>query len=132
MGFLIRWLAAFVLLAATFNPTELSYYHWAKANWNEQLPIAVLAGLVLLVAFILFLTAVLRGIGALGVALVVAVLAALVWVLFDLGWISLDNPSTNTWIALIMLSIVLAVGMYWGILWRRISGQLEVDDDGQG
>jgi hypothetical protein len=23
---------------------------------------------------------------------------------------------------------VLAVGMTWGILWRRISGQLEVDD----
>ncbi len=132
MGFLIRWLAAFVLLAATFNPTELSYYHWAKENWNEQLPLAVLAGLILLVAFILFLTAVLRGIGAAGVLLVVAVLAALVWVLFDFGWISLDNPSTNTWIALVMFSIVLAVGMYWGILWRRISGQLEVDDDGQG
>ncbi len=132
MGFLIRWLAAFVLLAATFNPTELSYYHWARDNWNGQLPLAVLFGLILLVAFILFLTAVLRGIGAVGVFLVVAVLAALVWVLFDFGWISLDNPSTNTWIALIMLSIVLAVGMYWGILWRRISGQLEVDDDGQG
>ncbi len=132
MGFLIRWLAAFVLLAATFNPTELSYYHWARDNWNGQLPLAVLFGLILLVAFILFLTAVLRGIGAIGVFLVVAVLAALVWVLFDFGWISLDNPSTNTWIALIMLSIVLAVGMYWGILWRRISGQLEVDDDGQG
>ncbi len=132
MGFLIRWLAAFVLLAATFNPTELSYFHWARDNWNDQLPLAVLFGLILLVAFILFLTAVLRGIGAFGVFLVVAVLAALVWVMVDLGWISLDNPSANTWIALVMVSIVLAVGMYWGILWRRLSGQLEVDDDGEG
>ncbi|MEO1536374.1 MAG: DUF6524 family protein [Pseudomonadota bacterium] len=131
MGFLIRWLAAFVLLAATFNPTELSYFHWARDNWSDQLPLAVLLGLVLLVAFILFLTAVLRGIGALGVALIVAVLGALVWVMVDFGWISLDNPSSNTWIALIMISIVLAIGMYWGILWRRISGQLEVDDDGE-
>jgi hypothetical protein len=131
MGFLIRWLAAFVLLAATFNPTELSYFHWARDNWNDQLPLAVLFGLILLVAFILFLTAVLRGIGALGVVLVVAVLAALVWVLVDFGWISLDNPSSNTWIALVMTSIVLAVGMYWGILWRRLSGQLEVDDEGE-
>jgi len=89
MGFLLRWLAAFVLLAATYNPTEWSYIRWAVKNWNEQLPLAVLIGLVLLVAYVLFLTAVLRGIGALGVVLIVAVLAALVWVLWDFGWLSL-------------------------------------------
>ena len=132
MGFLIRWLAAFVLLAATYNPTELSYIRWARDNWGEETPLIVLFGLILLVAFILFLTAVLRGIGMIGVVLIVAVLASLVWVLWDFGWLSLDNPSANTWIALVMISIVLAVGMYWGILWRRLSGQLEVDDDGDG
>ena len=131
MGFLLRWLAAFVLLAATYNPTEMSYVRWARANWNEQLPLAVFIGLVLLIAYVLFLTAVLRGIGALGVALIVAVLAALVWVLWDFGWLSLENPSANTWIALVLLSVVLAIGMYWGILWRRMSGQLEVDDTGE-
>ena len=132
MGFLIRWLAAFVLLAATYNPTDWSYLRWAAGNWQEQMPLALLFGLVLLIAFVLFLTAVLRGIGTVGVALIVAVLTALVWVLYDFGWLSLDNPTANTWIALVMISIVLAVGMYWGILWRRISGQLEVDDDGDG
>ena len=131
MGFALRWLAAFVLLAATYNPTDLSYVRWARTNWNEQLPLAVFIGLVLLIAYVLFLTAVLRGIGTVGVFLIVAVLAALVWVLYDFGWLSLENPTANTWIALIMLSIVLAVGMYWGILWRRMSGQLEVDDDGE-
>ena len=44
----------------------------------------------------------------------------------------MQNPTSNTWIALIALSIVLAVGMYWGILWRRLSGQLEVDDEVDG
>lgn len=132
MGFLIRWLAAFVLLAATYNPTDWSYIRWAAKNWQEEMPLALLFGLILLVAFVLFLTAVFRGIGALGVVLVAAVLAALLWVLYDFGWLSLDNPTANTWVALVMISIVLAVGMYWGILWRRMSGQLEVDDDGQG
>lgn len=130
MGFALRWLAAFVLLAATYNPTELSYVRWAVKNWNEQLPLAVFFGLVLLVAYVVFLTAVLRGIGTVGVFLIGAVLAALLWVLWDFGWLSLENPSANTWIALVVLSIVLAIGMYWGILWRRMSGQLEVDDDG--
>lgn len=132
MGFLLRWFAAFVLLALTYNPTEWSYVRWAARNWDEQTPLVVLFGLVLLVAFVLFLTALLRGIGALGVILIVAVLAALVWVLWDFGWLSLENPSANTWLALIVLSVVLAVGMYWGILWRKMSGQLEVDDDVQG
>ena len=132
MGFMIRWVSAFVLLTLTFNPTEMNYVRWATANWQDQMPIAVLGGLVLLVAYVLFLTAVLRGIGRSGVVLILAVLAALIWVLADLGWISLESPTSNTWIALIVLSIVLAVGMYWGILWRRLSGQLEVDDEADG
>ncbi len=132
MGFLLRWLAAFFLLAATYNPTEWSYVRWAVKSWQDQLPLAVFIGLVLLIAYVLFLTAVFRGIGSVGVFLIGAVLAALLWVLYDFGWLSLENPSTNTWLALVMLSIVLALGMYWGILWRRMSGQLEVDDDGQG
>ncbi|MEM9319211.1 MAG: DUF6524 family protein [Pseudomonadota bacterium] len=129
MGFVIRWLVAFGLLAATYNPTQYSYLGWALANWDTQTPMAVLFGLILLIAFIVFLTAVLRGIGTLGVVLVLAVAAALVWVLYDLGWLDLTNSTANTWIALVALSLVLAVGMYWGILWRRISGQVEVDDE---
>ena len=30
-GFLIRWLVALVLVFATFNPTEVSYYRWVTA-----------------------------------------------------------------------------------------------------
>ena len=131
MGFLIRWLAAFALLAATYNPTEWSYVRWAVTNWSEQTPMVVFLGLVLLVLFVLFLTALFRGIGTLGIFLILAVTGSLIWVLADLGWLSLDNPTTNTWIALVVLSVVLAVGMYWAILWRRISGQLEVDDNGE-
>ena len=129
MAFLLRWLAAFVLLAATFNPTGFSYVGWLQRGGADSLPLAVLIGLLLLVAYVLFLTAVLRGIGALGVILLVAVLGALIWVLVDYGWIDVADPTSNAWVALVALSLILAVGMYWGILWRRLSGQLEVDDD---
>ena len=131
MGFLIRWIAAFVLLALTFNPTDVNYVRWAGNAWNGSTPLVVLAGMVLLVAYVLFLTAVLRGIGALGVVLILAVFAALIWVLVDLGWIDINNPSALTWVGLVVMASVLAIGMYWGILWRRMSGQLEVDDDAQ-
>lgn len=129
MGFLLRWLFAFFLLAITYNPTSFNFVRWANDNWESSLPLIVLGGLVLLVIYVVFLTAVFRGIGRLGVTLILAVFAALIWVLYDFGWLSLDNPSALTWIGLIAMSVVLAIGMYWGILWRRISGQIEADDE---
>ena len=129
MGFILRWLFAFVLLALTYNPTSFNYARWANDKWETSLPLIVLGGLVLLVIYVVFMTAVFRGIGRLGVVLILAVFAALIWVLVTYGWLSLDNPSAMTWVALIALSVVLAIGMYWGILWRRISGQIEADDE---
>ena len=129
MGFLARWAAAFALLSVTFNPTGWNYVRWARENWADAMPVIVLAGLLLAVVYVVFVTAVLRGIGALGVLLVLAVVAAFVWVLVDFGWIGLDDAGAVTWIVIAALSVVLAMGMYWGILWRRLSGQLEVDDD---
>lgn len=133
MGFLIRWVSAFLLLALTFNPTRFNYVRWTEGAWSDgSLPLLVLTGLALLIAYVLFLTAVFRGIGKMGVTLILAVFAAFIWVLVDFGWLSLENPGALTWVALFAMSVVLAVGMYWGILWRRMSGQLEVDDDVQG
>lgn len=129
MGFLLRWIAAFVLLALTFNPTRFNYVVWAQEAWSETMPLIVLAGLLLAVCYVVFVTAVLRGIGAFGVILILAVIAAFLWVLVDYGWLDLDAPGVLTWVALVGLSLVLALGMYWGIFWRRISGQLEVDED---
>lgn len=128
MGFVLRWVFAFVLLAATYNPTSVNYVSWALAALDTQLPLVVLGGLILVVAYIVYLTATLRSIGVFGMLLVLAIVAAVVWVLYDRGILSLQNPSLNTWIALFALATVLAVGMYWSILWRRLSGQLEVDD----
>jgi len=132
MGFIPRWIVAFALLAATYNPTQYNYVRWAMATWEVQPSIVVLVGLVLTVIYIVFFTAVLRGIGLLGAVLVLAVVGASVWVLYDYKFIDLDNPSETTWIALIALSLVLAVGIYWGIFWRRLTGQIEVDDDNGG
>ena len=60
--------------------------------------------------------------------LILAVVATVIWVLFDQGFISLDNPTINTWIAIFALSVVLATGLSWSIVRRRLSGQADVDD----
>lgn len=128
MGFLIRWAFAFVLLAATYNPTQWNFVRWSMANYQESLSLTVLFGLILLVGYIVYLRATLRSIGLFGMILILAVVATVLWVLFDQGVISLDDPTINTWIAIVALSIVLAVGLSWSIVRRKLSGQADVDD----
>lgn len=125
---LIRWAAALVLVFATYNPTSWNFVHWAKGAYDTNLPMVVLIGLVLALAYLVFLRATLRSIGMVGVGLMLALVAVIVWVLWDAGWISLDNAGVMTWIGLIALSFVLGVGLSWSIINRRLSGQLDVDD----
>ena len=128
MGFVIRWIFAFVLLAATYNPTDWNYVRWSMANADTNLSVTVLLGLILLVGYIIYLRATLRSIGIFGMILILAVVGTLLWVLFDQGVISLDNPTVNTWIAIVALSIVLAVGLSWSIVRRKLTGQADMDD----
>jgi len=128
MAFLLRWIFAFVLVAATFNPTQWNYFRWAAKNYSEQLPLAVLLGLVLLIGYIIFLRATLRSIGAFGMFLVLAVVGALVWVLYDYGLLSLDNTNAMVWLGIVAMSIVLGIGLSWSFVRRALSGQYDVDE----
>ncbi len=128
MGFLLRWMCAFALLALTFNPTEYNYVQWVRSYGSMNISIAVLAGLVLLIGYIIYLRATLRSIGAFGMLLVLALVGAGLWVLYDLGVLRLDEPSFNIWLGLIALSFVLAIGLSWSIVRCALSGQADVDD----
>ena len=46
-GFLGRWLISMLLVAATYNPSGWSYVDWVGSGDADQLPLKVLAGLVL-------------------------------------------------------------------------------------
>ena len=128
MGFIVRWVCAFLLLALTFNPTEYNYVQWARSYGGMNISIAVLAGLVLLIGYIIYLRATLRSIGGFGMVLVLAVVGAGLWVLYDLGVLRLNAPSMNVWLGLGALSFVLAIGLSWSIVRRGLSGQADVDD----
>lgn len=128
MGFLIRWAFTFLLLAATYNPTQWNFVRWAIGNYQNMLSVTVLVGLILAIGYIIFLRATLRSIGMFGMLLVLAVAGTLLWVLFDQGFINLTNPTINTWLGIIMMSLVLAIGLSWSIVRRKISGQADVDD----
>ena len=128
MGFILRWVFTFVLLAATYNPTQWNYVRWSMENADTNLSMTVLLGLVVFVGYIIYLRATLRSIGIFGMILILAVVGTLLWVLFDQGFISLENPTVNTWLGIVILSIVLAIGLSWSIVRRKLSGQADVDD----
>jgi hypothetical protein len=128
MGFLIRWALAFILLAATYNPTQWNFMRWGLANYTQMLSVTVLVGLVLLIGYIIYLRATLRSIGLFGMLLVLAVAGTVVWVVFDQGLVNLTDAAINTWLGIAILSLVLAIGLSWSIVRRTVSGQSDVDD----
>ncbi len=128
MGFIIRWLCAYALLAITFNPTDYNYINWVRDYGHMNMSIAVLLGLLLFIGYVIYLRATLRSIGGLGMILVLAVVAAGLWVLFDYGVLRLDNSDFNVGLGLLALSFVLGIGLSWSIVRRAVSGQADVDD----
>ena len=128
MGFILRWLTALTLLAATYNPTNYNYVKWVLGREEGSISLMVLAGLLLLIGYIIYLRATLRSIGGFGMILVLALVGALLWVLYDFGLLALDNAGLNVWLGLFALSLVLGVGLSWSHVRRALSGQSDVDD----
>ena len=121
-----------MLVYASYNPSGYSLFHWAKDTlFADKLAISpafAMATVVLLIGWVVYLRATLRSLGALGLSLAFAFFAIIVWWLVDLGLIGLDSVSVITYIVLFLLAAILATGMSWSHLRRRMSGQLDVDE----
>ncbi|MFQ5438481.1 MAG: DUF6524 family protein [Paracoccaceae bacterium] len=130
IGFVARWVLAFGLLSATYNPTRWNYFTWVQDKYDVETPLAVLFGLVLLAGYIVYLRATLRSIGLIGIGLVAAIVGAMIWVLMDQGVLALDSTDLKIWATLLGLSFVLGTGLSWSHVRRAISGQSDMDDLG--
>ncbi len=128
MGILLRWLGAFLLLSATFNPTPYNFVRWAETNWQSQMPLTLLLGLLLAVGYIIYVGATFRSLGAFGMLIIAALFAAAIWVLIDWGVLSLGNTNLTVWLGILALSVILGIGLSWSILRQRLSGQASVDE----
>ncbi len=88
----------------------------------------VFSGLILLIGWVIYIRATLRSLGLVGVTLATALFATLFWVLIDWQLIPSDNIETLTYSAQIILCLLMATGMSWSHVRRRISGQVDADD----
>ena len=127
LGFLWRMVFALALVLLTFNPTGFSYYHALADGFPSVSPAEAVAGILLLLGWIFFVRTTLSAIGTLGIALMAALFASIVWWIVSKGWLDVGNRSTMAWIVLLILGLMLGVGMSWSHIRRRLSGQAAVD-----
>lgn len=127
-SFFVRLLFAAALVFSTYNPTAFSYVSWVMDEDTRLGPIVALLGIALLIGWVIFARATFRSLGWFGIVLGVALFACFTWLFLDMGWVSMDSPGTLSWIGLVILSLILATGMSWSHIRRRMSGQLDVDD----
>ena len=126
LGVIARIALALALVLLTFNPSGHSFFHWITAPPAGITATKALAGVALLIGWVLCLRSASVALGWLGLVLGSALLAALVWLLVEWKVIDVGGASALTWIALVMVGILLGIGLSWSLVRARITGQVEV------
>jgi hypothetical protein len=126
-GLIWRLAFALTLVFVTFNPSGHSYYHWVADGSPGIQPLEAIAGVLLLGLWIFFVRSTLMSLGALGLALLIALFATIVWWVVSQGWLDPANQRAMSWVVLALLGLTLGVGMSWAHIRRRLSGQASVD-----
>lgn len=128
LGFGARLLGAFVLVFATFNPSGHSYFHWVMRELPQFSILKGFLGVTLLIGWAVYLRATSRSLGPIGVTLATAFFGTLLWLVVDWGLVPADSANAITTLILALIAVVLATGMSWSHVRRRLSGQADVDE----
>lgn len=127
-GIAIRFLFALLLVLITYNPSGYSYFHWVYHSINHITPYIAIAGLLLIIGWGIYANATFNSLGFIGIVLLAALFACLIWLFIYWGLLSLTNISAIAWAIEVLLAAILGVGMCWSHLTRRMSGQVDVDE----
>jgi hypothetical protein len=122
-GILVRTLICFLLVFATWNPTGYSFLTWARYSPSATASEIAMAGTLLLGLHIVFMRIAWLSLGADGVSAALAVLIAGLLTLSEFGLVDLWQSQVWPYLLLAALSLVLALGVTWSLLKRRIVGQ---------
>jgi len=134
-GFLFRLLFALALVFASYNPEGYSYYHWIKASLDQpetgllgSNALKFLAGIVLLTGWVVYANATRNSLGLFGVSLILALCGGVVWLFAEMNLFNPANVQTIVHLTELVVGVVLALGMSWSHISRRLSGQVDIDD----
>ena len=126
--FVSRWLAAMLLVLATYNPSGYSYFHWVAELSVGDWILKLLVGVVLAILYATFGLATQRSLGRLGIAAWLLFFAVVTWTIIDLGLLRVAGSGTVATIMLVNLANLLAVGVSWSYVRARLSGQSDTNN----
>ena len=117
-----------MLVFASINPSGYSWYHWFMGAADKLDPLLILGLVVLLIGWAIYIRATIRSLGVIGTMLALAFFGALIWSLVRYGVLSLENTTAFGYVVLVMLAAIMATGISWSHIRRRMTGQVDVDE----
>ncbi|MBT8442413.1 MAG: hypothetical protein KJO76_08510 [Gammaproteobacteria bacterium] len=130
LSFLWRFLFALLLTLATYNPSGYSIFDWVRTAMSESNlgPEHFFLSTLLVIGWVILFVATFKSLNALGVVLAAVAIGTFVWMLVDFGLLGAESRTAIVWISLICLAVLLTVGLSWSHIWRRLTGQFDVDE----
>ena len=116
-----RVLACFALVFATSNPSGHDYLSWIHGDATLAAKALVGAGLSIL--YILFARIAWLSLGPVGLAATITILLSGIFALSELDAVNLASGTTRDYLGLMLMSLLLATGMTWSLIKRRVTGQ---------
>lgn len=128
LGIGIRFLIALVLVFASYNPSGYSFFDWVLLEDSGNIAFKIFVGVVLIIGWAIYIRATRRSLGIIGITLAIAFFGTMLWLLIDLNIIPANTVTAVSYIILFVIGCLLATGMCWSHIRRRMTGQIDVDE----
>ncbi len=125
IGILVRMLAVLFLVAATYNPSGYSYYHWAFRGSSDYWALKIFLGFLVIFGYVFCVYATWRSLRLLLSIPLLLVLACSMWLLSDWGVLDMSDWLQRTLALEAALVILLGTGVSFSLIRYRLSGQLD-------
>jgi hypothetical protein len=127
-SFTTRLVFAIILVLATYNPSGYSFIGWLTNGGDTPMVYKAILGVILLIGWVVYLRATINSLGTIGISLATVFMVCLVWLLIEWKLFNPENVSAMTWVIEMVIACVLAIGMSWSHIRRRMSGQYDTDE----
>jgi len=120
-----RWLMAAAVVFSAYNPSGYSYYHWVTRTEGIS-PLQVFAGLAIFISAVAIVRMAFLSVGYIGSTIIATLVMMAILLCVGLDFIEIETIEITTYTIQFWISFVLAVGMGWSFIQRRISGERDV------
>ncbi|HEY8256171.1 MAG TPA: DUF6524 family protein [Gemmatimonadales bacterium] len=130
---IVRFLTALLLVYATFNPEGFSFFHWVAAplifgsGIHSLGPLKVVAGILLVMSWLVFLHATRRSLGVVRTVLLLALTCEILLILIDWNLVGSQTARAVTHLALVGVSLGLTLGLSWFPVMQWFTGRPDPD-----